>query len=115
MNRAVVLGGGLAGCEAAWQLANRGIKVTLYEMKPIKKTPAHKSDLLAELVCSNSLKANRVDSAAGLLKEEMRHFVSVCLKSADKCSVPAGGALAVYRDLFSAFITEKIKNHLNIT
>ena len=115
MNRAVVLGGGLAGCEAAWQLANRGIKVTLYEMKPIKKTPAHKSDLLAELVCSNSLKANRVDSAAGLLKEEMRHFGSVCLKSADKCSVPAGGALAVDRDLFSAFITEKIKNHLNIT
>ena len=115
MNRAVVLGGGLAGCEAAWQLANRGIKVTLYEMKPIKKTPAHKSDLLAELVCSNSLKANRVDSAAGLLKEEMRHFGSVCLKSADNCSVPAGGALAVDRDLFSKFITEKIKNHPNIT
>ena len=115
MNRAVVLGGGLAGCEAAWQLANRGIKVTLYEMKPIKKTPAHKSDLLAELVCSNSLKANRVDSAAGLLKEEMRHFGSVCLKSADKWSVPAGGALAVDRDLFSKFITEKIKNHPNIT
>ena len=115
MNRAVVLGGGLAGCEAAWQLANRGIKVTLYEMKPIKKTPAHKSDLLAELVCSNSLKANRVDSAAGLLKEEMRHFGSVSLESADKCSVPAGGALAVDRDLFSKFITEKIKNHPNIT
>ena len=115
MNNAVVLGGGLAGCEAAMQLANRGIKVTLYEMKPIKKTPAHKSDLLAELVCSNSLKANRVDSAAGLLKEEMRQFGSVCLESADKCSVPAGGALAVDRDLFSAFITEKIKSHPNIT
>lgn len=115
MNNAVVLGGGLAGCEAAMQLANRGIKVTLYEMKPIKKTPAHKSDLLAELVCSNSLKANRVDSAAGLLKEEMRRFASVCLESADKCSVPAGGALAVDRDLFSAFITEKIKSHPNIT
>ena len=115
MNRAVVLGGGLAGCEAAWQLAHRGIKVPLYEMKPIKKPPAHKSDLLAELVCSNSLKANRVDSAAGLVKEEMRHFGSVSLESADKCSVPAGGALAVDRDLFSAFITEKIKNHLNIT
>ena len=114
MNRAVVLGGGLAGCEAAMQLANRGISVTLYEMKPIKKTPAHKSDLLAELVCSNSLKANRVDSAAGLLKEEMRRFGSVCLESADKCSVPAGGALAVDRDLFSEFITEKIKNHPNI-
>ena len=115
MNSAVVLGGGLAGCEAAMQLANRGISVTLYEMKPIKKTPAHKSDLLAELVCSNSLKANRVDSAAGLLKEEMRHLGSVCLESADKCSVPAGGALAVDRDLFSEFITEKIKNHPNIT
>ena len=115
MNSAVVLGGGLAGCEAAMQLANRGISVTLYEMKPIKKTPAHKSDLFAELVCSNSLKANRVDSAAGLLKEEMRQFGSVCLESADKCSVPAGGALAVDRDLFSEFITEKIKNHPNIT
>ena len=115
MNSAVVLGGGLAGCEAAMQLANRGISVTLYEMKPIKKTPAHKSDLFAELVCSNSLKANRVDSAAGLLKEEMRRFGSVCLESADKCSVPAGGALAVDRDLFSEFITEKIKNHPNIT
>ena len=115
MNSAVVLGGGLAGCEAAWQLANRGISVTLYEMKPIKKTPAHKSDLFAELVCSNSLKANRVDSAAGLLKEEMRRFGSVCLESADKCSVPAGGALAVDRDLFSQYITEKIKNHPNIT
>lgn len=115
MNSAVVLGGGLAGCEAAWQLANREIKVTLYEMKPIKKTPAHRSDLLAELVCSNSLKANRVDSAAGLLKEEMRRFGSVCLESADNCSVPAGGALAVDRDLFSEYITEKIKNHPNIT
>lgn len=115
MNSAVVLGGGLAGCEAAMQLANRGISVTLYEMKPIKKTPAHKSDLFAELVCSNSLKANRVDSAAGLLKEEMRRFGSICLGSADKCFVPAGGALAVDRDLFSEFITEKIKNHPNIT
>lgn len=115
MNSAVVLGGGLAGCEAAWQLAKHGISVTLYEMKPIKKTPAHKSDLFAELVCSNSLKANRVDSAAGLLKEEMRRFGSICLESADECSVPAGGALAVDRDLFSEFITEKIKNCPNIT
>ena len=82
MNYAVVLGGGLAGCEAAWQLAKRGISVTLYEMKPIKKTPAHKSDLFAELVCSNSLKANRVDSAAGLLMEEMRRFGAICLESA---------------------------------
>ena len=115
MNKAIVLGGGLAGCEAAMQLANRGIKVTLYEMKPVRKTPAHKSDLLAELVCSNSLKANRVDSAAGLLKEEMRILGSVCLKSADLASVPAGGALAVDRDIFSKYITDEIYNHPNIT
>ncbi len=115
MNNAIVLGAGLAGCEAAMQLANRGIKVTLYEMKPIKKTPAHKSDLFAELVCSNSLKASRIDSAAGLLKEEMRKFGSVCLEAADKSFVAAGGALAVDRDLFSTFITEKINSHPNIT
>lgn len=115
MKKATVLGGGLAGCEAAMQLANRGIKVTLYEMKPIKKSPAHKSDLLAELVCSNSLKANRTDSAAGLLKEEMRILGSVCLKSADLSAVPAGGALAVDRDMFSKLITEEINNHPNIT
>ena len=115
MNKAIVLGGGLAGCEAAMQLANRGIKVTLFEMKPVRKTPAHKSDLLAELVCSNSLKANRVDSAAGLLKEEMRILGSVCLKSADLASVPAGGALAVDRDIFSKYITDAIYNHPNIT
>ena len=114
MNKAVVLGAGLAGCEAAMQLANRGIKVSLYEMKPIKKSPAHKSDNFAELVCSNSLKANRTDSAAGLLKAEMRILGSVCLTSADDCTVPAGGALAVDRDIFSSVITEKIKNHPNI-
>ena len=115
MKKAIVLGGGLAGCEAAMQLANRGIKVTLYEMKPVRKTPAHKSDLLAELVCSNSLKANRVDSAAGLLKEEMRILGSVCLKSADQSLVPAGGALAVDRNIFSKYITDEIYNHPNIT
>ena len=114
MNKAVVLGAGLAGCEAAMQLANRGIKVSLYEMKPIKKSPAHKSDNFAELVCSNSLKANRTDSAAGLLKAEMRILGSVCLTSADDCTVPAGGALAVDRDIFSYLITEKIRNHPNI-
>ena len=114
MNKAVVLGAGLAGCEAAMQLANRGIKVSLYEMKPIKKSPAHKSDNFAELVCSNSLKANRTDSAAGLLKAEMRILGSVCLTSADDCTVPAGGALAVDRDIFSSLITEKIRNHPNI-
>ena len=114
MNKITVIGGGLAGCEAAWQIANRGIKTELIEMKPAKKTPAHKSDMLAELVCSNSLKAARVDSAAGLLKAEMRRFNSVCLLAADECSVPAGGALAVDRDDFSRIITDKIKNHPNI-
>ncbi len=109
-----VIGAGLAGCEAAFQLAERGIKVELYEMKPIKKSPAHKSSDFAELVCSNSLKAARVDSAAGLLKEEMRRFGSVCLSAADKCSVAAGGALAVDRDIFSCLITETIKSHPNI-
>ena len=110
-----VLGAGLAGCEAAWQIANSGIKVRLIEMKPLKKSPAHSMDSFAELVCSNSLKAARIDSAAGLLKEEMRRFGSVCLDAADKCSVAAGGALAVDRDIFSALITEKIKSHPNIT
>ena len=115
MNKATVIGAGLAGCEAAMQLAKRGIKVTLYEMKPLKRTPAHHTDLFAELVCSNSLKAARIDSAAGLLKEEMRRFGSVCLEAADFSSVAAGGALAVDRDIFSNYITDKIKNHPNIT
>lgn len=114
MKNVKVLGAGLAGCEAAWQLANRGIKVTLVEMKPIKRTPAHSNDNFAELVCSNSLKAARTDSAAGLLKEEMRRLGSVCLEAADKCSVAAGGALAVDREIFSELITEKIKSHPNI-
>ena len=115
MEKITVIGGGLAGCEAALQIANRGIKVDLIEMKPLKKTHAHKSDKFAELVCSNSLKASRIDSAAGLLKEEMRHFGSVCMKSAETCSVAAGGALAVDRDLFSDYITKAVKNHSNIT
>ena len=109
-----VIGAGLAGCEAAMQIAGRGIKVRLYEMKPQKKTPAHKSDLFGELVCSNSLKAMRVESAAGLLKEEMRRLGSFLLKCADKCTVPAGGALAVDRDKFAALVTEGIKNHPDI-
>lgn len=109
-----VIGAGLAGCEAAWQIANRGIVVELYEMKPYKKTPAHHSNNFAELVCSNSLKAARVASAAGMLKQEMRMLNSLLLECADKCSVSAGGALAVNRDDFSAMVTEKIKNHPNI-
>ncbi len=110
-----VIGAGLAGCEAALQIANSGIKVILYEMKPIKKSPAHKRENFAELVCSNSLKANKIDSAAGLLKEEMRLHSSVCLESASRCSVAAGGALAVDRDLFSSYITDVVKNHPLIT
>lgn len=110
-----VIGAGLAGCEAAWQIANRGVNVELYEMKPRKKTPAHHSNSFAELVCSNSLKAARVASAAGLLKEEMRTLNSLLLMCADKCSVSAGGALAVNRDDFSSMVTENIKKHPNIT
>ena len=109
-----VIGAGLAGCEAAMQIAKRGIKVRLYEMKPLKKTPAHHTDLFGELVCSNSLKAMRVESAAGLLKEEMRRLDSFLMKCADKCKVPAGGALAVNRDIFSRLVTEGIKSNPNI-
>lgn len=116
MQRTVkVIGGGLAGVEAAWQIAESGIKVELYEMKPEKYSPAHTKSTLAELVCSNSLKAMRLESAAGLLKEEMRHFGSVCMKAADFSRVDAGGALAVDRDKFSEKITEMIENHENIT
>ena len=110
-----VIGAGLAGVEAAWQIANAGYKVELYEMKPIKKSPAHKTDMFAELVCSNSLKASRLDSAAGLLKEEMSMLGSLTVPVARECSVRAGGALAVDRDIFSKTITEKIKAHENIT
>ncbi len=115
MNKIVkVIGAGLAGCEAALQLANRGIEVKLYEMKPKKFSPAHKSENFAELVCSNSLKADRVENACGLLKEEMRHFNSIMMQAADVSRVPAGGALAVDRDKFSQFITDKIKSNPNI-
>lgn len=115
MKKITVIGAGLAGCEAANTIANRGYKVDLIEMKPVKKSPAHRSDNFAELVCSNSLKASRIDSAAGLLKEEMRRLGSVCLEAADKSSVAAGGALAVDRDVFSEYITDKIKSNPNIT
>lgn len=106
-----VIGAGLAGCEAAMQIASRKINVKLFEMKPKKKTPAHHTDLFGELVCSNSLKAARVESAAGLLKEEMRHLNSFLMKCADKCKVPAGGALAVDREIFSRLVTDGIKNN----
>ena len=110
----IVIGAGLAGCEAAWRLAENGFSVELFEMKPNKKSPAHKLDSFAELVCSNSLKADRISSAAGLLKAEMRIFGSICLEAASNCSVPAGGALAVDRHAFSNYITDKIKTHKNI-
>lgn len=109
-----VIGAGLAGCEAAYQSSQRGLKVYLYEMKSQKKTPAHKSDMFSELVCSNSLKADRVESAAGMLKEEMRVMNSLLMECADLCRVPAGGALAVDRDKFSAMVTDRIRNHPNI-
>ncbi len=110
-----VIGAGLAGCEAAFTLAKRGVKVSLYEMKPQKRSPAHHSDMFCELVCSNSLKAARIESAAGLLKEEMRRLGSITMQAAAQTSVSAGGALAVDRDDFAAFVTEKIKSHPNIT
>jgi methylenetetrahydrofolate--tRNA-(uracil-5-)-methyltransferase len=110
-----VIGAGLAGCEAAWQLAQNGIETELYEMKPQKFSPAHSSENFAELVCSNSLKADRIENACGLLKEEMRLFGSVMMEAADISRVPAGGALAVDRDVFSKYITDKIKSHPLIT
>lgn len=115
MSKAYVIGAGLAGCEAAWQLAERGVSVTLYEMKPKKLTPAHKSEGFAELVCSNSLRAAGVENAVGLLKEEMRRLSSLVMEAADANRVEAGGALAVDRERFSAYITEKIRSHKNIT
>ena len=114
MEPVTVLGAGLAGCEAAWQLAKRGIPVTLYEMKPQKFSPAHKSQGLAELICSNSLKASRIDSAAGLLKEEMRRLGSLLVPCAEQCAVPAGGALAVDRDQFSRLVTQAIEDEPRI-
>ena len=113
--QAIVIGGGLAGCEAAWQLAQNGIAVTLYEQKPVHYSPAHHRNGLAELVCSNSLKADRLASAAGLLKAEMERMGSLLIPCARKTSVPAGGALAVDRDAFSDLVTEQIRSHPLIT
>ena len=111
MNSINVVGAGLSGCEAAWQIAKRGIAVNLYDMKPKKFSAAHKNPNLCELVCSNSFKADRLDSAAGLLKQEMRVLDSIVLRCADKCRVPAGGALAVDREKFSMMITNEIKSN----
>lgn len=115
MKKFNVIGAGLAGTEAAWQIANAGEKVTLFEQKPLKKSAAHRSDDFAELVCSNSLKAARLDSAAGLLKEEMARLGSLTIPVARNCAVAAGGALAVDRNVFSAAVTQKIRSHPNIT
>lgn len=115
MDRAFVYGAGLAGCEAAWQLVRRGIPVTLVEMKPAKRSPAHHADGFAELVCSNSLKADRLSNACGLLKEEMRRFDSLIMRAADASRVPAGGALAVDRDTFSGIITRALREHPLVT
>ena len=114
MNHATVIGAGLAGSEAAWQLAQQGIEVTLVEMKPERKTPAHHSDGFAELVCSNSLRSDRLTNGVGLLKEEMRRLSSLIMESADRARVPAGGALAVDRDAFSGWITSKLTSHPKI-
>ncbi|WP_429771620.1 FADH(2)-oxidizing methylenetetrahydrofolate--tRNA-(uracil(54)-C(5))-methyltransferase TrmFO [Bacillus smithii] len=110
-----VVGAGLAGSEAAYQIAERGIKVNLYEMRPVKQTPAHHTDKFAELVCSNSLRADTLTNAVGVLKEEMRALNSVIIRSADDCRVPAGGALAVDRHEFAANVTNRVKNHPNVT
>ena len=115
MKKFTVIGAGLAGCEAAWQIAEAGYEVTLLEMKPEKFSPAHKNKNFAELVCSNSLKASRIDSAAGLLKEEMARLGSLTVPVARNCAVPAGGALAVDRNEFSQTITDMINSHPNIT
>ena len=113
--RIVVIGAGLAGCEAAWQAANLGVKVDLYEMKPIKFSPAHHNENFAELVCSNSLRSNQLNNAVGLLKEELRLLHSLIIEAAYATEVPAGSALAVNREDFSRYITDKISSHPNIT
>ncbi len=113
--KATVIGAGLAGCEAAYQLAKRGVAVTLREMKPQKMSPAHTSEYFAELVCSNSLRGAGLENAVGLLKEELRRLDSVILRAADATRVEAGGALAVDRFGFSQYVTEAIRNHPNST
>ena len=110
-NYITVIGGGLAGCEAAYQIAKRGIKVKLYEMKPRKYSPAHSNENLAEIVCSNSFKSNSLTNACGLLKEELRRLDSLLIKIADETSVPAGQALAVDREEFSKKVTEELRKN----
>src|SRR6187401_2266329 len=110
-----IIGGGLAGTEAAWQAASRGVEVVLHEMRPVRPTAVHKTDRLAELVCSNSFRGEKLDNAVGLLKEEMRRLGSLIMRCADRSRVPAGAALAVDRVVFSAQVTESISRHPLIT
>src|SRR5689334_13506323 len=110
-----VIGGGLAGCEAAWQIASRGVPVTLYEMRPSRPTAVHKTDRLAELVCSNSFRGDKLDNAVGLLKEEMRRLGSLVMRAAEESRVPAGAALAVDRERFADVVTRALADHPLVT
>src|ERR671936_1415389 len=110
-----IIGGGLAGCEAAWQAASRGVRVVLHEMRPVRATAVHKTDQLAELVCSNSLRGDKLDNAVGLLKEEMRRLGSLIMRAADANRVPAGAALAVDRECFSRAISEAVASQPLVT
>src|SRR5476651_2832226 len=110
-----IIGGGLAGCEAAWQAASQGVSVTVYEMRPVRPTAVHKTDRLAELVCSNSFRGDKLDNAVGLLKEEMRRLDSLVMRAAEASRVPAGAALAVDRELFARTMTKAITAHPLIT
>ena len=110
-----IVGGGLAGCEAAWQAASRGVPVTLFEMRPVRPTAVHKTDRLAELVCSNSFRGDKLDNAVGLLKEEMRRLGSLVMRAAEASRVPAGAALAVDRERFAEEITSALAAHPLIT
>src|SRR5690348_8451503 len=110
-----IVGGGLAGCEAAWQAVSRGVPVTLYEMRPVRPTAVHKTDRLAELVCSNSFRGDKLDNAVGLLKEEMRRLGSIVMRAAEAARVPAGAALAVDRERFSSVMTDSVAAHPLVT
>src|SRR6478609_964952 len=110
-----IVGGGLAGCEAAWQVASAGVPVTLHEMRPVRPTAVHKTDRLAELVCSNSFRGDKLDNAVGLLKEEMRRLGSLVMRVAEDSRVPAGAALAVDRERFSQSITRELSEHPLVT
>src|SRR3979409_1479306 len=114
MNDIIIIGGGLAGVEAAWQAARAGARVRLHEMRPVKQTPAHRTDKLAEIVCSNSLKSDEQGSASHLLKEELRRADSLVMAAAAATRVPAGAALAVDRQLFAEYITDRIESHPGI-